>query len=53
MEFCMALIGLFLKDILGISTMNNFYYFLNEEGVKLKDFKDYALKNNSLIKRAY
>ena len=29
---------------------NNFYYFLNEEGVRLKDFKDYALKNNRLIK---
>ncbi len=29
---------------------NNFYYFLNEEGVRLKGFKDYALKNNKLIK---
>jgi hypothetical protein len=29
---------------------NNFYYFLNKECVQLKDFKDYALKNNKLIK---
>ena len=30
---------------------NNFYYFLNEEGIRLKNFKDYALKNNKLIKK--
>jgi len=29
---------------------NNFYYFLNEEKVKLKDFKDYAGRVTKEIK---
>lgn len=29
---------------------NNFYYFLNEEGIKLKSFKEFALSNNKMIK---
>jgi len=29
---------------------NNFYYFLTQEGVKLKDFKDYVVKVTDGIK---
>lgn len=29
---------------------NNFYYFLDKEGVKLKDFKDYVIKVTTSIK---
>ena len=29
---------------------NNFYYFLNQEGIKLKDFKDYVIKVSTGIK---
>jgi hypothetical protein len=28
----------------------NFYYFLNKEGVKLKDFKEYVIKTTTFIK---
>ena len=29
---------------------NNFYYFLDQEGIKLKDFKDYVIKVTTSIK---
>ena len=29
---------------------DNFYYFLNKEGVKLKDFKEYVIKTTTSIK---
>jgi hypothetical protein len=29
---------------------NNFYYFLDQEGIKLKDFKDYVIKVTGSIK---
>lgn len=29
---------------------NNFYHFLNQEQVRLKDFKDFALRTNKMIK---
>lgn len=30
---------------------NNFYHFLNTEGIKLKDFKDYVIKVTTMVKQ--